>query len=111
MVGRAGRRKLEIFAEQVQTEAKKKLVISNGQGGLFKSFVETFLTEPMGKGTVVRASFEYELSMGYVGKVFNVLVLERTVRDNLAMYTRNLRDFSELLPVPEREIGSAPEGR
>jgi len=101
MVGRAGRRKLEVFAEPIEVDSEKKLVTRNRPGGLFKSFEETVLTQPIGKGTEVRASFEYELSMGYVGKVFNLLVLERTVRDNLRGYTRNLKDISELLPLPK----------
>ncbi len=101
MVGRAGRRKLEVFAEPTEIDPEKKLVTRNSPGGLFKSFEETVLTKPFGKGTEVRASFEYEISMGYVGKVFNLLVLERTVGDNLRGYTKNLKDISELLPLPK----------
>jgi uncharacterized protein YndB with AHSA1/START domain len=100
MVGRAGRRKLEIFAEPTEIQPNKRLVTRNDAGGLFKSFEETILTTSMGKGTEVSATFEYELSMGYAGKIFNMLVLERTVKDNLAGFTRNLKDLSELLPLP-----------
>ena len=39
--------------------------------------------------------------MGYLGKVFNLLLLERLVADNLRAYSRNLKDICELLPVAE----------
>jgi carbon monoxide dehydrogenase subunit G len=101
ILGKAGRRKLEIFAETVEFVEEKKAVTKNNPGGLFKSFFSVVELEQNGTETTVKISFEYELSMGYLGKIFNLVVLERLVMDNLKAYTRNLKDFSELLALPE----------
>jgi hypothetical protein len=99
ITGKAGRRRLEIFAESIELVPEKKLVTRNLPGGLFKSFESVVLLEGKGATTDVRVTFQYELSQGYLGRVFNVLLLERLVKDNLKSYTHNLKDISELMPV------------
>src|SRR5580698_589411 len=89
-IARAGRRRIEIFGETVELVTEKKIVSRNRPGGLFKSFESVIMLQPKGTGTEVKASLEYELSMGYLGKVFNVVMLERAVTDNLTAYSRNL---------------------
>lgn len=101
IIGKAGRRKLEIFAETIELVDEKKVVTKNRPGGLFKEFRSVILIEPTGLGSRVKTGFEYELSMGYLGKVFNMLVLERLVADNLKAYSKNLKEISELVPLPE----------
>lgn len=101
LVGRAGRRKLEIFAETTELVKEKKIVGRNRPGGIFKSFNSTILLVTKGKSTTVRSRFEYELNMGYLGKVFNMVLMERLVMDNLKAYSQNLKEISELIPVPE----------
>ena len=68
---------------------------------MFREFEATILLVPRGPKTEVKTIFRYELSMGYLGKVFNLLLLERLVADNLRAYSRNLKDICELLPVAE----------
>jgi carbon monoxide dehydrogenase subunit G len=99
ITGKAGRRRLEIFAESVELVTEKKAVTRNLPGGLFTSFESIVLLEAKGANTIVRVTFQYELSMGYLGKVFNLLLLERLVKDNLKSYTHNLKDICELTPV------------
>jgi hypothetical protein len=99
IVGKAGKRKLEIFAETTELVDERKLVTRNRPGGLFKSFESVILLDPRSTVTEVKTSFEYELSMGYLGKVFNMMLLERLVMDNLKGYTRNLKGVCELLPL------------
>jgi hypothetical protein len=99
ILGKAGKRKLEIFAETSELEAEKKVRTKNRPGGLFKTFESVILLEPRSFGTQVKTSFEYDLSMGYLGKVFNMVLLERLVMDNLKGYTRNLKEICELLPL------------
>jgi hypothetical protein len=100
MIARAGRRRIEIYGETVELVTEKKIVSRNRPGGLFKSFESVIMLRPKGTGTEVMASFEYELSMGYLGRVFNVVMLERSVTDNLTAYSRNLKEFCELVPLP-----------
>lgn len=98
---KVGRRKIEIFAETVEVETEEKVVVRGRPGGLFESFERVVLLEPKGSDTLVRANFEFELSMGYLGNVFNPLVVERLVKDNLKSYAANLKNISELLPLPQ----------
>lgn len=100
IVGRAGRRKLEIFAETTELVPQKKVVTRQRPGGLFKSFESVVILEANSARTAAKISFEYELSLGYLGKVFNLVLLERLVSDNLKAYTKNLKEVCELLPLP-----------
>jgi uncharacterized membrane protein len=100
IVGKAGRRKLEIFAETTELVTEKRIVATNVPGGLFRSFSSLILLDAKGGATEVKTTFEYELSMGYLGKVFNMVLLERLVMDNLKSYTHNLKEICELLPLP-----------
>ncbi len=99
ITGKAGKRRIEIFAESIELVTEKKAVTRNLPGGLFKSFESIVLLEARGSATSVKVTFQYELSMGYLGKVFNVLLLERLVKDNLKSYTHNLKDICELTPM------------
>ena len=101
ITGRAGRRKLEIFAETTELVTEKKVGTTNRPGGLFKSFRSEILLVPHGATTSVQTTFQYELSMGYVGKVLNMIALERLVNDNLKAYSKNLKDVCELQPLPK----------
>jgi len=100
IIGRAGRRKLEIFAETTEQVPMTKVVTRQRPGGLFKSFESVVILEANSAGTAAKISFEYELSLGYIGKVFNIVLLERLVSDNLKAYTKNLKEVCELLPLP-----------
>jgi uncharacterized membrane protein len=100
IVGKAGKRRLEIYAETAEIVEEKKVLSRNRPGGLFKSFESLILLDARGAVTEVKTSFEYELSMGYLGKVFNMVLLERLVMDNLKAYTRNLKDICELTSLP-----------
>ncbi len=100
ILGKACKRRLEIYAETAELISEKKVLSQNRPGGLFKSFESVILLESKGAVTEVKTSFEYELSMGYLGKVFNVMLLERLVMDNLKAYTRNLKEISELTSLP-----------
>lgn len=101
IVGRAGKRKVEIFSETVELVEEKRAVNKQLPGGLFKSFNQVVTIEDKGMGTMVHTTFEYELSMGYIGKIFNLVLLERLVTDNLKVYNSALKDICELIPLPE----------
>jgi hypothetical protein len=99
LIGRAGRRRLDIFAETIELVTEKKVLTRNRPGGLFKSAEHMVLLDPRGPNTEVKTSFQYELSMGYLGQVFNIVILERLVSDNLKAYTHNLKEICELVPI------------
>lgn len=101
VVGKVGRRKVEIYAEITEMVEKSKIVTKQNPGGMFRIYESTVRVSPKGKHSEVSISFVYELSMGYIGKVFNTLVLERLVQDNLKAYARNLKEFSELVTIAE----------
>ena len=101
LVGKVGRRKLELFAEVMEVVKEKKLVTVNKPGRIFRSYKSIFLLEPRAKGTIVRAKFDYELNLGGLGKVFNVIVLERLMKDNMKGFSKNLKEICELIPVSD----------
>jgi hypothetical protein len=103
ITGKAGRRRLEIFAETKEIVKRKKVVTTQAPGGMFKSFESEIVLDPRADVTHVLTSFEYELSMGYLGKVFNMVLLERLVTDNLKAYSKNLKEICELMPLPTDE--------
>ncbi len=98
---KAGKRKLEVFTVTTEIEMERKSVLRNRPGGLFEFYERTVLLEPKGHGTEVTVNFDFRLSMGYVGKTLNPLVLETLVTDNLKSYAHNLKEISELLPLPQ----------
>lgn len=100
ITGKAGRRRLEIFAKTVEIVEGKRVVTTQAPGGMFKSFESEIVLDPKTGVTNVLTSFEYELSMGYLGKVFNMVLLERLVTDNLKAYSKNLKEICELMPLP-----------
>ena len=103
VLGKAGRRKVDIYLELVELVPKKRIANIQRPGGLFKSFKQLTLVEPKGNGTEVETSFDYELSMGYIGRALNLVLVERLVRDNLDGYAKTLKEIAELVPLPAAE--------
>ena len=91
-----------MFAKTTEVIKEKKLVMTSTVGGaIFKSYSSIILLEASGETTTVKSRFEYELNLEHLEKIFNTVALEQLVRDNLKGYSRNLKEISELLPVPE----------
>jgi hypothetical protein len=91
-----------MFAKTTEVVKEKKLVMTSTVGGaIFKSYNSIIQLEASGEATIVRSKFEYELNLEHLEKVFNTVALEQLVRDNLKSYSKNLKEISELLSVPE----------
>ncbi len=102
LTGKVGRRRLDMFAKTTEVIKEKKLVMTSTVGGaIFKSYSSIILLEASGETTTVKSRFEYELNLEHLEKIFNTVALEQLVRDNLKGYSKNLKEISELLPVPE----------
>ena len=100
-IGRMAGRRVEFLGETTEVEPNRKLVSRQRPGGLFKSFTASTLLEPTKKGTRASQVFEYEVSMGYLGKIINKLVAERTIRKNANSYLTNLKEIAELKEMPK----------
>ena len=102
LAGKVGRRRLDMFAKTTEVVKEEKLVMTSTVGGaIFKSYNSVILLEANGETTTVKSKFEYELNLEHLEKIFNTFALEQLVLDNLKGYSRNLKEISELLPVPE----------
>jgi hypothetical protein len=99
LVGKAGRRKIDINLEVVELVPNSKVVTAQRPGGIFNSFRQTTILEARGGMTEARTTFEYELSLGYIGKVLNAILVERLIRENLEAYSTAVKELSELLPL------------
>jgi carbon monoxide dehydrogenase subunit G len=104
VLGRAGKRRLEIFGVTTEVVREKRVATRNRPGGFFKSFQFVAVLHPMGNSTEVVTSFDYALNMGYIGRVLNTVLLERLVADNLKAYSANLKEICELLPLPKTTL-------
>ena len=103
LVSAAGRRKIDIFLEVTELVPDQKVVTTQRPGGLFKSFRQcTTLLERPG-GTVAETTFEYELSLGYIGRVLNSVLVEKLIRENLSSYSTAVKSLAELVPLPAGE--------
>lgn len=101
LIGKMAGRKVEFFTEATEVVPNKKLVITQRPGGLFKAFSNTVTLEPTKKGTRSTQTFQYEVSMGYLGKVLSSLVVSRFVNKNARAYLRNLKEIAELKEMPK----------
>lgn len=100
IIGKAGRRRLEILVQVAEVTPERTIVTKNRPGGLFGAFEQTIHLEPTPGGSTVRLKYDYEVSWGYIGKALNSVLIERLVRDNVAAYGQNLKQIAELLPMP-----------
>jgi hypothetical protein len=79
----------------------KKIVISQRPGGLFKTFSSTIMLEPTKKGTRATQKFNYEASMGYLGKALSSVIVNRTINKNAKGFLVNVRELAELRELPK----------
>jgi hypothetical protein len=70
-------------------------------GGLFSSFDHLVTLRVLGWGTDVKIKFHYGVAPEYATKVPDLKVLERALDLNFRAYAKNLKDISELIPLPE----------
>jgi len=94
-IGKVGGMKVETFTEIVELEPNTKLVFRLKQGRILKSLAQTVTLEPTPRGTTVKDQAEYEVSMGYLGKILRKLVLDRTIRKNFSVFLKSLKELAE----------------
>lgn len=68
-------------------------------GGIFNAFQQVTVLEPRKGKTEARTTFEYELSLGYIGRVLNAVLVERLIKENLTSYSATIKELSELIPL------------
>lgn len=99
-LARAGRRRLEIFAEVSKLVHLKEYSLRQLPGGLFTIYEEDYIVTSNGSGTEVRARFRYELSKSYLGEALNMVMLEESIARSLRALLLNLKEIAELRPLP-----------
>jgi hypothetical protein len=103
LVSKAGRRKIDIFLEVTELVPDAKVVTVQRPGGIFKSFRQCTMLQERPSGTVAETTFEYELSLGYIWKVLNTVLVERLISENLNSYSTAVKELSELIPLHAEE--------
>jgi len=53
----------------------------------------------------VTSKAEYQASAGYLGKFLSVLVVNRTVKKNLELSMKNVKELAELKELPASKSG------
>ncbi len=99
IVGKAGRRRVEILLEVTEVVPKTTFATKQQPGGLFRTFRQQTTLVPHGRKTEARTVFDYELARGYIGKALSLILVQRLVKDNLRSYSLALKELSELLPL------------
>jgi hypothetical protein len=100
VVARAGRRKFEMNFEVTELVPDRKVVTMQLPGGIFNSFWQCTTLQPRGRKTEARTIFEYELSLGYIGRALNVVLVKKLISENLEAYSKTVKELSELVPLP-----------
>ncbi|MDA4137288.1 MAG: SRPBCC family protein [Thaumarchaeota archaeon] len=100
LFGRVGAVRVKITIQLAAVQAESRLVSRNVPGALFATFEHTVTLSPDGFRTQVKSVFEYSLSSEYLQKVPDAAMLELKVNEGLQAYARNLKEISELLPLP-----------
>jgi len=100
-IGKIGGMKVATFTEIAELEPNKKLVFRGRPGSLLKSFTQTITLEPTQTGTNVGQSGYIEVSMGHLGNVLSKLVVNRTIRKNLDVFLKSLKELAELKELPQ----------
>ena len=100
-VGKIGGRRAEFFTEVTEVVPNKRAVISQRPGGLFKTLSSTLTLEPSKKGTRVSQKFQYEASMGYLGKALSAILVNRSINKNAKAFLVNVKELAELKEMPK----------
>ncbi len=100
-IGKIGGRRTEFFSEVTELVPNKKIVLSQRPGGLFKKFSSAVTLVPSKRGTLATQKFEYEASMGYLGKALSAILVNRTVNKNAKGFLVNVRELAELKEMPK----------
>ncbi len=100
-VGKIAGRKTESFIEVTEVVPNKRTVLSQRPGGLFKTFSSTITLEPSKRGTRASQTLQYEASMGYLGKVLSIILVNRTVNKNAKGFLTNVKELAELKEMPK----------
>lgn len=105
---RAGRTKVTILTVVAEAVPPERLRLQEAPGGLFRLYREDLRLSPTGMGTEVKAEFEYELSLEYVGEALNIAMLDKGIVNSLGNFLKNLKEVAELRPI---EAAAAQERR
>jgi hypothetical protein len=103
LIGKAGRRKIDINLEVTELVPGQKVVTTQRPGGIFREFRQVTTLELRAGKTEARTTFDYQLSLGYIGKILNAILVERLISENLEAYSATVKDLSELIPLPPPE--------
>ena len=85
------------------TEVEKEVYLGSKviPGGLFDAFDHTVALRALGWGTEAKITFAYSVAPQYASKIPDMPLLERALNENFRTYALNLKDISELIPLPE----------
>jgi len=100
-IGKIGGRRTEMFSEVTEVVPNKRIAISQRPGGLFKTLSSTLTLQPSKRGTQVTQKFQYEASMGYLGKALGTVLVNRTINKNAKAFLVNVRELAELRELPK----------
>jgi len=90
-----------VLARVTRFEKEGALETKVVPGGLFSSFDHLVMLRVLGWGTEAKIRFQYGVAPEYATKVPDLKVLERALDLNFRAYGKNLKDISELIPLPE----------
>ncbi|MGD0638504.1 MAG: SRPBCC family protein [Nitrososphaerales archaeon] len=99
-LAKLGKVRVEVDVEVTRADPQVCFATRQKPGGLFKTFSQVVLLEPMGQQTKVKVVFDYTLVSEYANTITQEQFLDSRVADNLRWYTRNLKEICELLPLP-----------
>jgi hypothetical protein len=101
VLARVANVKVVVMVKFTKVESEAYLESKVVPGGLFDAFDHTVALRVLGWGTEAKITFAYSVAPLYATKVPDMAQLEKALSVNFRTYAQNLKDISELIPLPE----------
>jgi hypothetical protein len=89
-------RRVQQSLELIEVVQNRRLSTKQLAGGLFKTYLSTFILEPSGKGTRLTQKVEFEVAAGYLGKMLSAPVVNTSVRKSILENLTTVKELAEL---------------
>jgi hypothetical protein len=89
-------RRVQQSLELIEVVQNRRLSTKQLAGGLFKTYLSTFILEPSEKGTRLTQKVEFEVAAGYLGKMLSAPVVNASVRKSILENLTTVKELAEL---------------
>jgi ligand-binding SRPBCC domain-containing protein len=89
-------RRVQQSLELIEVVQNRRLSTKQLAGGLFKTYLSTFILEPSEKGTRLTQKVEFEVAAGYLGKMLSAPIVNTSVWKSILENLTTVKELAEL---------------